>query len=77
MKKALAWIAVIVVGSLLWAWFDLSSKPANERLQNGIQQILQKEPRVRPMYDNAMKDGILTTLEANAIVDKAVELKGR
>ena len=76
MKKILIWIAVVIVGAGLWAWYDLTTKPANERIQAGVQQIIQKEPSLRPMYDAAMKDGVLTTSEAARIVNKANELKG-
>jgi hypothetical protein len=76
-KRKLSWIAVVVIGAVLWAWLDLRSKPANEQIQEGVRQILKTEPRVRSMYDEAMTDGILTALEANAIVNRANELRAK
>ena len=75
LKKNLIRIGIVIVGAGLWAWYDLTTKPANERVQAGVQQILKKEPSLQPMYDAAMSDGVLTTSEARKIVNKAVELK--
>jgi hypothetical protein len=75
-KQIILTVAVVVLGSLGWAWYELRNKPANERIQDGVRQIISKEPRVKPLYDQVMKDGVLTVLEANEIVDKANELKG-
>jgi len=76
-KRKLLWLLVVVAVALIWAWYDLQTKPANERLQAGVRKIILMEPRVKPLFDEAMKDGVLTTLEANAIVGKATELKRR
>ncbi len=70
-------IIVIFAGAGIWAWIDLRNKPANPRIQSGVRQILQKEPSLRPMYDDAMSDGVLSTLEAKQIIDKANEIKNR
>jgi len=55
----------------LWTWYDLNTKPANERIQAGIQKMLAKEPRMRPAFDEAMRDGTLTTLEASRLLRQA------
>jgi hypothetical protein len=75
-KRNILIALAIVVGIGVSVWYDLA-KPANERIQAGVQKILAKEPRVKPLYDEAMKDGVLTILEAKEIIDRANELKGQ
>jgi hypothetical protein len=77
MKKAVYWVIAGVVVVALWAWYDLRTKPANDRIHAGVRRMVEKEPSLKPMYDEAMSDGVLTTLEASGIINKANELKGR
>jgi len=69
-------IAVLAIGGA-WAWYELSTKPANERIQAGVRKLLKTEPRLRPLYEEAMKDGVLTTGEAMKITRRANELKSQ
>ena len=75
MKNALVWGLAFVVVVGLWAWYDLRTKPANDRIQAGVRQIIKEEPSLEPMYSDAMGDGVLTILEAKRIVDAANALK--
>ena len=71
-------IAFVVAGAVvvgLWVWYDMHNKPANPRIQEGVKRIVEKEPRVKPMYDSAMEDGMLTLSEARAIINEAQQLK--
>ena len=77
MKKNLLIAAIVVIVGGVWALFELRTKPANDKIQSGVRKIVDQEPRVKPLYDQAMTDGVLTILEANEIVDKANELKGK
>jgi len=77
-KKILQTLVIaiaVIVGIGVWVWHDLNTKPANDRIQAGIKAIVAKEPSLKPAYNEALKDGVLTTLEANAILKKAEELK--
>lgn len=75
--KVVAGLAAVVVASGAWAVYDLQTKPANERIRAGIDKIVAQEPRVKPLYDQALADGVLTTPEADSIVKKAEEYKGK
>jgi hypothetical protein len=57
---------VAVVGG--WAWYDLSTRQAKPELVEGVKKLLAKDPSLQPLYDEAMKDGVLTTFEAGRIV---------
>jgi hypothetical protein len=59
----------------LWVWYDLETQPANDGIRVGVQQMLFKEPRMRPAYDEAMSDGKLTTMEAWRLIRQADALK--
>lgn len=76
-KKNLLIVAAVLVVAIVWAWYDLRTKPANERIQAGIRKLVAQEPRVKPAFDQAMADGVLTTLEAKEIADRANALKGK
>ena len=75
-KKNILIVVLIVLTTALWVWYDLRTKPANERIQAGVQKLLQQDSRLRPLYDEAMTDGVFSTLDADTIIDRAKQLKG-
>jgi hypothetical protein len=77
LKRNILIVVVIAIVALLWAAYDLGVKPAKKSIRVGVLKIVEIEPRVKPMYQEAMKDGVLTTLEAKRIIDRADELDGR
>ena len=75
MKKKLIWIAASIIVVAAWTLFDLKTKPANDRIEAGTKDMVQKHPELKPMYEKAMSDGKLTILEAKAIVDEGKKLE--
>ena len=47
----------------------------NEVYRRVVNEIVEKHPELRPMYDKAMEDGVLTLKEAAEIVEAEVKLK--
>ncbi len=74
--RTIAMLVCVVVGIAMWVWYDIHTKPANPRISDGVRRIIKEEPSLKPMYDEAMSDGLLTLGEANAILNEANELKG-
>ena len=75
MKKELIAIAIVVFSAGLWTCYDVVHHPASERIQTGVRTTVQKHPDLAPMYEDAMRDGVLTVLESNRIFHRAVELQ--
>jgi hypothetical protein len=53
----------------LWKWLIL--KEASARLKENTRALVEKNPQLRPDWDKAMEDGVLTKSEAKAIFEKA------
>ena len=77
-SKWLKWLLIIVVCGLiggLWAMYDYYTKPAKQSIRDDVVRIVNEWPELKPMYDQAMSDGVLTLKEAKAIIDRANELR--
>jgi hypothetical protein len=55
----------------VWKW--ISPTPANAALFARTQAAVEKNPHLKPMWDEAMRDGVLSREEAKAILEKAGE----
>ena len=55
----------------LWKW--LSVKSANAALQERTRAAVEKHPELKPAWNIAMEDGVLTWSEAKEIVEGAGE----
>jgi len=80
MKILLPILGGIVVLGLLGVasgYYYLSTTAIDPEERRKVESIVAREPDVRPMYDAAIADGKLTTLEALDIVNKAVEIKDK
>ena len=74
--KIISLVIAIIIGSV-WAYYSLSTKPANENIQNKIKELIVKYPSVKDDYNSAMSDNVLTTMEAKEILNKAEALKNK
>ena len=54
-----------------WKWFH--PKPVSAALFERTKATVEKDPRLRPAWDRAMRDGVLTWPEANEILESAGE----
>jgi hypothetical protein len=74
----------IVIGSILvllalvpfitWPmWKGLLYRPVSTALFEKTKALVERKPELQPMWDNALRDGVLTWTEAKEIWDKAGE----
>ncbi len=47
----------VVFAIAVWTWYDLQNKPANEKILQNLQKLLQEEPGLQPIYDRLNADG--------------------
>ena len=47
-----------------------SIKPASPSLRERTKEVVEQNPQLKPDWDKAMEDGVLTWPEANAILEK-------
>jgi hypothetical protein len=76
MKLAWATLALLAMVSLIVAWPIYKKRTlqaARASLIERTRQVVEKNPQLRPDWDKAMEDGVLTWSEANAILQKAGE----
>jgi hypothetical protein len=57
-------------------WKRLHSKHASVALEARTRALVEKHPELKPAWDIAMQDGVLTTEEAKVIVEAAGEKLG-
>ena len=55
----------------LWKW--LSVKSANRALEERTRAVVEKHPELKPAWNIAMQDGVLTWAEAKEILEAAGE----
>jgi hypothetical protein len=55
----------------VWKW--LKPQPVSTALFERTKAAVKKNPRLRPMWDRAMEDGVLTWAEAKEILESAGE----
>ena len=55
----------------LWKW--LTVKPVSPALYERTKALVEKDPRLKPAWDKAMEDGVLTWPEAKEILESAGE----
>jgi hypothetical protein len=58
----------------VWKW--LHPTPVSAALFERTKAAVAKNPQLRPMWDEAMRDGVLTWAESKAILEKAGEKPG-
>lgn len=66
----LALIFVIVASTFL-VWYGLRYQRIAPELVNDLKELVRQYPRLKPMYELALKDGRITLAEADAIVKAA------
>jgi WD40 repeat protein len=77
MNRRTKLIALIVAGTIVaalagWrAWDRVQNNPASEALHQRVKELLAERHDLRPSYDRAMEDGVLTRAEAQAILEAA------
>jgi hypothetical protein len=64
-------MACFVVALPIYRKYSL--KPASASLRERTKKVVEQNPRLRPDWDRAMEDGVLTWPEANAILEKVGE----
>jgi hypothetical protein len=75
-KQIWAVLALLAMASLVVAWpiyKKRSLQPASASLVERTKAAVEKNPGLKPDWDKAMEDGVLTRPEANAILEKAGE----
>jgi hypothetical protein len=55
----------------VWKW--LMIKPVSARVYERTQKAVEKNPRLKPAWDIALQDGVLTWPEAKIILESAGE----
>lgn len=74
MKSGAVLAIVAMVSFSIWPfWQWLSVKKANAALQERTKALVAKHPQLKPAYNIAMQDGVLTVDEAKEIVEGAGE----
>jgi hypothetical protein len=65
---------VAIVSFSMWPfWKWLSVKSANAALQEKTRAVVEKHPELKPAWNIAMQDGVLTWAEAKEILEAAGE----
>jgi hypothetical protein len=65
---------VAVVFLAAWPiWMSLKPKPVSAALFERTKAAVEKNPQLRPAWDKAMEDGVLTWQEAKEILERAGE----
>jgi hypothetical protein len=65
-------LAVVVLAA--WPiWLALKPKPVSAALFERTKAAVQRNPQLRPEWDKAMEDGVLTWQEAKEILERAGE----
>jgi hypothetical protein len=75
-KVIAAVLALVAMGAFIVAWPVykwLAIKPVSPSLQERTRKVVEKNPQLKPDWDKAMEDGVLTWPEAKAILEKAGE----
>lgn len=62
---------LVIATSSIWIAYAYSSRAVDAEIADGIQQAVSRMPDLKPLYDEAMRDGTLTMSEADAILDAA------
>jgi hypothetical protein len=73
-KKTWAVIALLAMACAIVGWpiyKKLSLKAASAAMMERTKEAVDKNPQLKPDWDKAMEDGVLTEEEANAILEKA------
>jgi hypothetical protein len=76
MKQLWAILALLAMACVIVAWplyKKYSLRAVRAALLERTRQVVEKNPHLRPDWDKAMEDGVLTWSEANAILQKAGE----
>jgi hypothetical protein len=68
---ALLAIAMFIVALPMYKKYSI--RAVSPALRERTQKVVEKHPELRPDWDKAMEDGVLTWPEANAILEKAGE----
>jgi hypothetical protein len=63
---------VAIVAFAAWpVWVWLQPKPASRPLFERTKAVVERNPQLRPAWDRAMEDGVLTWQEAKEILESA------
>jgi len=76
MKRIWTILALLAMVSFVAAWpiyKKLSIKPVSASLMERTRKAVEKNPQLKPDWDAAMEDDVLTWPEAKAILEKAGE----
>jgi hypothetical protein len=77
-KRFAAVLTLIAIAAFLawpiWKW--LYVKPVSSVLFERTKGVVEKNPQLRPLWDKAMQDGVLTWPEAQEILERAGEKEG-
>jgi hypothetical protein len=78
MKRFAAFLTLVAMFALLawpfWKWFYL--RPVSPVLFERTKTVVEQNPQLRPLWDKAMQDGVLTWPEAKEILERADEKGG-
>ena len=69
-KTVLGCLTVLFASSVL-VWYQFHNRPVPRDLALGIRETVQRYPRLQPLFDQAMSDGVLTMAEADRILNEA------
>lgn len=60
-------VVVIVVAGAWRIWWRYENLPASDSQRQDVEALVEKHPELRPSYDRALADGVLTVREAKLI----------
>jgi len=67
-------VFLALIPFIVWPVYKyFSPTPVSEALFNRTKEAVEKNPKLKPDWDEAMRDGVLTFPEAKAILEKAGE----
>ena len=69
-------VGLVAVISTAWISYSLRSHAVNSDIADGILHVIEQYPHLKPQYDEAMEDGVLTMVEANHILAVAESTPG-
>ena len=61
-------MAIFIVAIPIYRKYSI--KPASATLQEKTKKVVEENPQLKPDWDKAMEDGVLTWPEANSILEK-------
>ena len=70
-------VGLVAVISTAWISYSLRSRAVAPDIADGILDVVEQYPHLKPLHAEAMKDGVLTMVEADHILATAESKRRR